>query len=139
MSEADRQPPTIPGYTLTTRLGAGGYGEVWLAHAPGGLTKAVKIIFGAFDGRRAELELRSLHRIKMVRHPFLLSLERIEVVDNRLAIVTELAGLTNAAMAARPESRGGSCLVTYATPQTRSTSSARDIRCSTSTSSPRTC
>lgn len=91
MPEADRQPPTIPGYTLTTRLGAGGYGEVWLANAPGGLTKAVKIIYGAFDDRRAELELRALHRIKLVRHPFLLSLERIEVVDNRLAIVTELA------------------------------------------------
>ena len=91
MSEPDRQPPTIPGYTLTSRLGAGGYGEVWLANAPGGLTKAVKIIYGAFDDRRAELELRSLHRIKSVRHPFLLSLERIEVVDNRLAIVTELA------------------------------------------------
>ena len=91
MSEVDRPPPTIPGYTLTTRLGAGGYGEVWLANAPGGLTKAVKIIYGAFDDRRAELELRSLHRIKSVRHPFLLSLERIEVVDNRLAIVTELA------------------------------------------------
>lgn len=91
MPEPDRQPPTIPGYTLTTRLGAGGYGEVWLANAPGGLTKAVKIIYGAFDDRRAELELRSLHRIKSVRHPFLLSLERIEVVDNRLAIVTELA------------------------------------------------
>ena len=91
MPEADRQPSTIPGYTLTTRLGAGGYGEVWLANAPGGLTKAVKIIYGAFDDRRAELELRSLHRIKLVRHPFLLSLERIEVVDNRLAIVTELA------------------------------------------------
>lgn len=91
MSEADRPPPTIPGYTLTTRLGAGGYGEVWLANAPGGLTKAVKIIYGAFDDRRAELELCSLHRIKSVRHPFLLSLERIEVVDNRLAIVTELA------------------------------------------------
>src|SRR5690242_2541404 len=44
VSEADRQPPTIPGYTLTTRLGSGGYGEVWLAHAPGGLTKAVKFI-----------------------------------------------------------------------------------------------
>ena len=91
MSEADRQPPTIPGYTLTTRLGAGGYGEVWLAHAPGGLNKAVKIIYGSFNDRRAELELRSLHRIKSVRHPFLLSLERIEIVDNRLAIVTELA------------------------------------------------
>ena len=51
----------------------------------------MKIIFGSFDDRRAEHELRSLHRIKSVRHPFLLSLERIEVVDNRLAIVTELA------------------------------------------------
>ena len=91
MTESERQPPTIPGYTLTTRLGAGGYGEVWLAHAPGGLTKAVKVIFGSFHDKRAENELRSLHRIKAVRHPFVLSLERIEVVDDRLAIVTELA------------------------------------------------
>ena len=91
MSDAKGQPPTIPGYALVSRLGAGGYGEVWLAHAPGGLTKAVKIIYGSLNDRRAELELRSLHKIKAVRHPFLLSLERIEVVDNRLAIVTELA------------------------------------------------
>ncbi len=82
---------SLPGYTLSTRLGAGGYGEVWLAHAPGGLTKAVKFIFGSFHEKRAEHELKALQRMKDLRHPFLLSLERIEVVDGRLVIVTELA------------------------------------------------
>ena len=41
------------------------------------------------SGRRRELA--ALNRIKLVRHPFLLSLERIERVDNHLIIVTELA------------------------------------------------
>jgi hypothetical protein len=82
---------SLPGYTLSTRLGAGGYGEVWLAHAPGGLTKAVKFIFGSYNDKRAEHELRALQKVKEVRHPFLLSLERIEVFDGRLVIVTELA------------------------------------------------
>jgi serine/threonine protein kinase len=82
---------SLPGYTLSRRLGAGGYGEVWLAHAPGGLTKAVKFIFGSYNDKRAEHELRALQKVKEVRHPFLLSLERIEVVDGRLVIVTELA------------------------------------------------
>lgn len=83
--------PVLPGYELSKRLGAGGYGEVWLAKAPGGLTKAVKFIYGSYHEKRAEHEFRSLERVKEVRHPFLLSLERIEIVDNRLAIVTELA------------------------------------------------
>ncbi len=81
----------LPGYTLEKRIGAGGYGEVWLAHAPGGLTKAVKFIFGYHNEKRASSELRSLEKIKSVRHPFLLSLERIEVIEGRLVIVTELA------------------------------------------------
>ena len=81
----------LPGYTLEKKIGAGGYGEVWLAHAPGGLTKAVKFIFGYHNEKRAASELHSLEKIKSVRHPFLLSLERIEVIEGRLVIVTELA------------------------------------------------
>ncbi len=81
----------IPGYRLIEKIGAGGYGEVWKASAPGGLHKAVKLIFGHRDERRAEREHKALERIKQVRHPFLLSLERIEVVDGRLLIVSELA------------------------------------------------
>ncbi|MFK7738522.1 MAG: serine/threonine protein kinase [Pirellulaceae bacterium] len=81
----------IPGYPLRKRIGAGGYGEVWLADAPGGLQKAVKLIFGAIDESQAMSELSSLQRMKEISHPFLLSLERIEIVDGQAVIVTELA------------------------------------------------
>ncbi|MFO0924283.1 MAG: protein kinase [Pirellulales bacterium] len=81
----------IQGYVLRDKLGAGGYGEVWLADAPGGLKKAIKFIFGSLDESRANSELKALQRIRQVTHPFLLSLERIEIVDGQLIIVTELA------------------------------------------------
>ncbi|MHB8969571.1 MAG: tubulin-like doman-containing protein [Pirellulaceae bacterium] len=81
----------IPGYRIRERIGAGGYGEVWTADAPGGLIKAIKFVYGFLNEDRASRELKALNRIKMVRHPFLLSLERIEVVDGQLLIVTELA------------------------------------------------
>ncbi len=81
----------IPGYQLEKRIGAGGYGEVWSAIAPGGLAKAIKFVYGYLDDERAAREMKALTRIKEVRHPFLLSLERIEVIDGRLLIVTELA------------------------------------------------
>ena len=75
----------LPGYRLIEHIGAGGYGEVWRAEAPGGLTKAIKFVFGQHHEKRASNELRALDRVRGVRHPFLLSLERIEVVDGRLA------------------------------------------------------
>lgn len=90
-SSASKSSEPIAGYTLTERIGAGGYGEVWKAEAPGGLTKAIKFVFGQLDDVRAASEFQALSRIKQVRHPFLLSLERIEVVDGQLVIVTELA------------------------------------------------
>lgn len=81
----------IPGYVLRERLGSGGYGDVWLADAPGGLRKAIKFVHGNIDGEKAAHELKALQRIRQVNHPFILSLERIEVIEGQLIIVTELA------------------------------------------------
>jgi serine/threonine protein kinase len=86
----NKQEP-IPGYITKELIGAGGYGEVWKAHAPGGLLKAVKFVYGNLNSKRASRELRALNRIKEVRHAFLLSIERIEIVDGNLVIVMELA------------------------------------------------
>lgn len=89
-NQFDRREP-IPGYKTTDLLGRGGYGEVWKTIAPGGISKAVKIIYGDADPSQAETELRALARIKDVRHPLLLSIERIEMCEGNLVIVTELA------------------------------------------------
>ncbi len=84
----------LPGYTLAERIGSGGYAEVWRAEAPGGIQKAVKIVYGYYDDEFASQELKALERIKGVRHPFLLSLERFEIINGRLAILTELADMS---------------------------------------------
>ena len=81
----------IIGYTLKERIGSGGFGEVWSAIAPGGILKAVKIVYGFHDEKRAQAELKALDRVKELRHPFLLSLERIEIYEGQLVVVTELA------------------------------------------------
>ncbi len=86
----NRQEP-ISGYITRELIGRGGFGEVWKAEAPGGLEKAVKIVHAGIDSDRAERELRALQRIKDVRHPLILSIERIEIVDGTLVVVTELA------------------------------------------------
>ncbi len=85
-----------PGYQLVSRLGSGGFGEVWKVQAPGGLFKAAKIIKGNLNGKEgeniaADQELRALQRIQSIRHPYLLSLERYDIIDGRLIIIMELA------------------------------------------------
>src|SRR5262249_2970088 len=83
----------IPGYRLLEPLGEGGFGVVWKCLAPGGLCKAIKFVRNGRDGAcPATQELEALERVKELRHPFLLSLERVEVQpDGTAIIVTELA------------------------------------------------
>src|SRR5262245_8421899 len=86
----------IPGYRLIDRLGRGGFGEVWKAEAPGGMLKAIKFVYGSLDeacenGKPAEQELKALNRVKSIRHPYILSLERYDIIEGQLVIVMELA------------------------------------------------
>jgi eukaryotic-like serine/threonine-protein kinase len=86
----------IPGYVLVERLGQGGFGEVWKAEAPGGLLKAIKLVHGTLfsaigEEEHVQKELKSLNCVKSVRHPYILSLDRYDVVSGQLLIVMELA------------------------------------------------
>ena len=79
----------LPGYQLIAPVGSGGFGEVWECTAPGGLHKAVKFVFGNLnstdgDAAKAEQELKALNRMKEVRHPFVISIERIDNVAGEL-------------------------------------------------------
>jgi serine/threonine protein kinase len=89
-------PDQLSGYRLIERLGRGGFGEVWKVEAPGGFLKAMKFVFGDLDasedeGRAAGQELKALHRVKTIRHPYILSLERFDIIEGQLIIVMELA------------------------------------------------
>ncbi len=86
----------LPGYRLIERIGGGGFGEVWKAEAPGGMHKAIKFVFGDLSsvgdkGQRAEQELKAMRRVQQVRHPYILTLERYDIIDGQLMIVMELA------------------------------------------------
>ncbi|MBL8794572.1 MAG: serine/threonine protein kinase [Planctomycetia bacterium] len=86
----------IPGYKLIEPLGRGGFGEVWKAEAPGGVLKAIKLVHGSLRSGTGEevlvqQELKALHCVRGVRHPYILAMDRFDIVDGQLLIVMELA------------------------------------------------
>lgn len=84
----------LPGYRIIEPLGRGGFGEVWLCEAPGGLHKAIKFVPRDREGggnHSLKQEYEAFQTIKSIRHPFLLTLERVELQDDDLVMVMELA------------------------------------------------
>jgi serine/threonine protein kinase len=69
----------VPGYRLVKLLGRGGFGEVWMAMAPGGTEVALKII--VLTSSHGLKEFRAIRLVKQIRHPNLVPVHAVWLKD----------------------------------------------------------
>jgi serine/threonine protein kinase/formylglycine-generating enzyme required for sulfatase activity len=85
--------PVGSGYTLQERIGAGQFGEVFRALAPGGVkVVAVKRIYRPLDDLSSQRELQALELLRALSHTYLLQVHASWLDDRgQLHIAMELA------------------------------------------------
>src|SRR4029077_5225442 len=83
--------PAIPGYSHTRSIASGSSGEVYEAIAPGGFSKAIKVVPIDFSNALSRRELEGVGLIRSIRHPHLIAIDRVDVNDDSITIVMELA------------------------------------------------
>lgn len=79
------------GYQMVRRIGAGAFGEVFEAVAPGGVRVAVKRTRRPLDHPATRVELAALHALRELSHPFLLQPHAYWTTRRHLYVAMELA------------------------------------------------
>lgn len=78
-----------PGCRLREFLGRGSFGEVWTAEIAGGRPVALKLM--PCDSRGSMRELRTLQKVRQIRHPNLIQIDRVWCWARHLVLSMELA------------------------------------------------
>ncbi len=90
----DRQKKQIAHFTLTKRLGGGGFGTVWLAHDVA-LGRQVALKLPVSEGREADNLLREAQTAASLRHPNIVRIYEVGSQEGRAFIASEfIDGLT---------------------------------------------
>jgi hypothetical protein len=97
----------IVGYEIIREIARGGNGRVYEVRAPGGVSKAVKIIRFDADDPLTAREAEGLRLIRGVRHPYLISIDRVDVERDQITLVMELADCSLREMQAEFLADGG--------------------------------